>query len=67
LSQAGSILIDIHAGIHDGHGKNSVPISHSLSAFNLLAGPEDRIAAEDIRKMEDAREVPKSLRFAGND
>jgi dipeptidyl aminopeptidase/acylaminoacyl peptidase len=36
LSNAGGLPISINAGVHDGH-KGSVPVSHSLKAFNELA------------------------------
>ncbi len=56
----GQVPIDIHAGIRDGHS-GSVPISHSLHAFNLLAAPRDRISQRDIRVLVDTAEVPLSL------
>ena len=37
LSAAKGLPIDINAGVHDGHGGRSVPIDHSLKAFNVLA------------------------------
>ncbi len=36
LQRAKAVPVDIAAGIHDGH-KGSVPIRHSLEAFNVLA------------------------------
>jgi hypothetical protein len=36
LHKARSVPVDIAAGIHDGH-QGSVPIRHSLEAFNILA------------------------------
>jgi len=36
LSQVAGLPVDINAGIHDGH-TGSVPVSHSLRAFNALA------------------------------
>ncbi len=36
LHQAAGLPVHIHAGIHDGHS-GSVPIDHSLRAFNVLA------------------------------
>jgi len=51
LDQAKGLPIDINAGIHDGH-KGSVPISHSLNAFNVLARangkPEQALADKQI-------------------
>ena len=40
--------LDVNAGILDGH-TGSVPISHTLRAFNAVAAPEDRIAEADIQ------------------
>jgi dipeptidyl aminopeptidase/acylaminoacyl peptidase len=37
LHQARDVPVDLAAGIHDGHN-GSVPIRHSLEAFNVLAG-----------------------------
>ena len=39
LAQARGLPIDIQSGIRDGHGGASVPIDHSLRAFNALAVP----------------------------
>ena len=39
---ASKVPLDINAGITDGH-TGSVPISHSLKAFNLLAEAPDKI------------------------
>jgi poly(3-hydroxybutyrate) depolymerase len=36
LHRAAGVALDIAAGVHDGH-KGSVPVSHSLLAFNLIA------------------------------
>jgi len=52
LSNAAGIPIDINAGIHDGH-TGSVPISHSLNAFNILAevnGFSEKIIPKDLIK-----------------
>ncbi len=67
LPQAGPIWFDINTGIHDGHGKNSVPVSHSLRAFNLLASPADRISEGEIQTLLDTEAVDAPLRFADND
>jgi pimeloyl-ACP methyl ester carboxylesterase len=61
LAAARGVRVDINAGIHDGH-RGSVPISHSLRAFNVLAAPEDRIADADIAHMVESQEVPEHLR-----
>ncbi len=57
LAAAREIPLDIATGLHDGH-TGSVPVSHSLNAFNLLALPEDRIPEEDIRFITTQRAVP---------
>ncbi len=67
LGQAGPIDVDLNTGIHDGHGNNSVPISHTLQAYNLLAGPGDRISADEIRHIVKDEAIPEDLRFAGSD
>jgi hypothetical protein len=52
LHYAQGLPLDINAGIHDGH-TGSVPISHSLLAFNELAGArgDARIAPSLIDEM----------------
>ena len=60
------VILDIGTGIHDGH-TGSVPISHTVKAFNVVANPEDRICEEDIAYMEKNEEVPQHLRFEGED
>ena len=57
----------IAAGIHDGHGKNSVPVGHSVRAFNALAAAEDRLSEADIAHLEAAETAPARLAFTGND
>ena len=65
LADAQGVAIDMNAGIHDGHGVASVPISHSLRAFNVLAevnGCRDKMLTEDqIKAMTDAAAVPTEL------
>lgn len=61
LKNAVGLRVDINAGIRDGHA-GSVPISHSLSAFNLLAAAKDRIAAKDIEYFVQHAKVPPHLR-----
>lgn len=60
LSNAVGLRVDINAGIRDGHA-GSVPISHSLGAFNLLAAKKDRIAARDIEYFVKHAKVPSHL------
>ena len=64
--QRGKCLVDIGTGIHDGHGGYSVPVSHSVEAFNLLAAPEDRIAPEDIEFMVKYERIPEHLKYQGD-
>jgi len=60
LKNAVNLKVDIGAGIHDGH-KGSVPISHSLRAFNALAKPEDRLSEEEIAFFTEKEQVPPAL------
>jgi len=53
--------LDINAGITDGHN-GSVPISHSLRAFNAAADAKDRISEDDIRYMTTKAKVPPHLK-----
>ncbi|HUT28596.1 MAG TPA: prolyl oligopeptidase family serine peptidase [Sedimentisphaerales bacterium] len=55
------VPLDINAGINDGH-TGSVPVSHSLRAFNLVAAAEDRISEEDIRFFAEKAQVPVHLK-----
>ncbi len=64
LSRARNVVIDIAAGIHDGH-TGSVPVSQSLEAFNLLADPDDRLAEEDITYITREQAIPGHLRHEG--
>jgi len=64
LPRAAGLPIDINAGIHDGY-TGSVPVTHSLRAFNILAkanGHPDLVipesALEHIRKR---RRIPAEL------
>lgn len=61
LAGARGLPLDINAGIHDGH-RGSVPISHTLLAFNAVAEEKDRIAAADIAWMTEHETVPEQLR-----
>ncbi|MBE6358296.1 MAG: hypothetical protein E7057_03500 [Lentisphaerae bacterium] len=62
----GKVIVDIGTGIHDGH-TGSVPVSHTLEAFNLLAAEADRISEEDIEFMVKNEAVPAHLQFEGID
>ncbi|OGV34198.1 MAG: hypothetical protein A2020_04235 [Lentisphaerae bacterium GWF2_45_14] len=60
LANAKDIPVDISTGIHDGHS-GSVPVSHALEAFNVLANPADRISDEDIKYFVEKEAVPPHL------
>ena len=57
LARARGRAIDINAGIHDGH-TGSVPVSHSLRAFNVLA-PGKAIAEADIAHITSSEKLPE--------
>ncbi len=63
LSPAIKTPVDINAGIHDGHS-GSVPVSHSLHAFNALSHQQDQISEEHIENIVTQRAVPDSLNAA---
>ena len=60
LKNAANVALDINAGIHDGH-KGSVPISHTLRAFNEVAAAEHRLTEEEITHFVDKESVPPHL------
>ena len=60
LARAKGVALDINAGITDGHN-GSVPISHSLEAFNLLAAAKDRLTAKQISEFVRTAKVPQSI------
>lgn len=60
LAAAKGVPLDINTGIHDGH-TGSVPVSHSLRAFNVLATSDKQISATDIGFMVDEQKIPASL------
>jgi len=66
LANAKGLTLHINAGIHDGH-KGSVPISHSLLAFNEVADSKDRISGDDIRFFVKNAQVPERLRRSISD
>jgi pimeloyl-ACP methyl ester carboxylesterase len=66
LKHARGVNIHISAGINDGH-QGSVPISHSINAFNELADPIDRIATNDVTHFVSHAQVPPNLRGEFND
>lgn len=60
LENARGLPLDINAGIRDGHD-GSVPIDHSLRAFNRVADPEDRVPEADIAQMTAQATVPERI------
>ncbi len=56
----GKVRLDINAGIFDGH-KGSVPVSHSLLAFNAVAHETDQLTQSEIEEFVSKAKVPKSL------
>ena len=60
LARAKGVALDINAGITDGHN-GSVPISHSLEAFNVLAAKKDRLGAKEIFEFVKTAKVPAAL------
>ena len=61
MARARGVNLDINAGITDGHN-GSVPISHSLEAFNALAAPKDRLSPALIGEFVKTAKVPAALR-----
>ena len=61
LDKAVGLPLDINAGVQDGH-TGSVPVNHSLAAFNCLASRADRISERDIRYFVEKAQVPPHLR-----
>ena len=58
--------LDVNAGIRDGHS-GSVPVSHSLHAFNLLADEKDRLPPDLIDELTRTAKVPSNYAFSGKD
>ncbi|MFP6901070.1 MAG: prolyl oligopeptidase family serine peptidase [Opitutales bacterium] len=56
----GKARLDINAGIFDGH-KGSVPVSHSLLAFNAVANEADQLTQAEIDEFVRTAKVPKGL------
>ncbi|MFH0938182.1 MAG: prolyl oligopeptidase family serine peptidase [Planctomycetota bacterium] len=61
LKNAKNLRLDINAGIHDGHD-GSVPISHTLNAFNILAEEKDRLTTEEIEYFVKKAQVPPKIK-----
>jgi hypothetical protein len=60
LKNAKGVNLSIQAGILDGH-KGSVPVSHSLLAFNEVAEEKDRLSAKEIGYFTEKAKVPEHL------
>ncbi len=61
LERAKGLPVHVNVGMRDGH-EGSVPVSHSLRAFNALAQETDRIADEDIRFFTEQSQTPEHLK-----
>jgi hypothetical protein len=61
LHKVVNLPLDLNAGIKDGH-TGSVPVNHSLRAFNLVASEKDRISEDDIKYFVEKAQVPPSLK-----
>ena len=66
LARAKGVPIHICEGVHDGHN-GSVPIGHSIRAFNQLAAEKDRLDDAFIAFAEKNETVPAELAFKGRD
>ena len=70
LEAARGLAIDLNAGIHDGH-TGSVPVGHTLRAFNRLAEANgfasQRLNEADIRSIEATQLIPARLQPATAD
>jgi pimeloyl-ACP methyl ester carboxylesterase len=66
LAHASGVPLDLNAGIRDGH-TGSVPISHSLRAFNTLAQSADRLSESLIAELVQSARVPETLRSKDRD
>ena len=60
LQNAKFVPFDINAGIDDGRS-GSVPVSHSIQAFNILADENDKISIEDKSRIVDEKVIPIGL------
>ena len=65
-AKAANVPAYICTGIHDGW-KGSVPVGHSVRAFNLLADEKDRISDADIDYLEKNQAAPEALAFKDAD
>ncbi len=65
LPNVKGLPLDINAGIHDGH-TGSVPVTHSLVAFNVVAQangmPKMKLTDAELQHFRTERKVPADLR-----
>jgi|GEM_PF-1075139 len=61
LAAARGLPLDINTGIQDGH-TGSVPVSHAIRAFNVLAPPSLRVPETTLDEMVRDARVPGPLR-----
>jgi len=56
LARARDLPLDLAAGVHDGH-TGSVPIHHTLDAFNVIAAArgDEGVSAEEIHQLQSGR------------
>ncbi len=66
LAEARGVPLHINAGIKDGH-TGSVPISHSLLAFNAVAEDKHKLSDGDIRYFVEKAAVPPRLKTSLTD
>ena len=66
IDGASRCLVEICTGINDGH-TGSVPVSHTLNAYNRLASPDARIPQADIDLIVQQRKIPEKYGKAEND
>lgn len=66
LSRARGVNLDINAGIHDGHD-GSVPVSHSLRAFNVVADAIDQLSEDQMAYFVSEKNVPPALKMKIDD
>ncbi len=65
LARAKGVRIHVDAGLHDGHGKNAVPLRQSLEAFNVLAKANETagkmLSERDIDSLTKEERIPDRL------
>lgn len=66
LGQAAGVHLDINHGIHDGR-KGSVPFTHSIEAFNMLAKATDKISQRSAEAFYQRLKLPPDMKRAPKD